>query len=91
VSPFLFLTKGVGYMGKIFGISNLPVSTIESALKVQDTVPKPIVRTVATKQNLADCFTPVACTKKAEKSNPFLKMRNGIGRLMSHFSKAKKG
>jgi hypothetical protein len=91
VSPFLFLTKGVGYMGKIFGISDLPVSTIESALRTQTTVPKPIVRNVFPRQNTTDYFERVKAVKKAENSKSFLKMRNGIGRLMSHFSKAKKG
>lgn len=33
-------------MGKIFGISNLPVTTIESVLSTKSIVPKPVVRTI---------------------------------------------
>ena len=73
-------------MGKIFGISDLPVSTIHSAIK--GTRFEPIQRTVTSlpKEQMADKF--VAKTKTPV-SNAFVKMRNGIGRLMNHFSKSK--
>ena len=76
-------------MGKIFGISDLPVSTIESALKGMYHVdPPPEVRLPRVKpvQNK----TIVEISKPAPKSNAFIKMRNGFGKLMAHFSKAKK-
>ena len=89
VPPFNFYYCYLGeIMGKIFGISDNPVSTIESALrpltykKVKD-YGKP-VNTFTTQ---ADKFV-----SKEKRSNPnaFIKMRNGIGRLMSHFSKVSK-
>lgn len=76
-------------MGKIFPwLSNLPVSTIESALKGMHSVePPPVyVQRVKPVQNQ----TIVTLSKvPVKKSNAFLKMRNGIGKLMSHFSKSK--
>ena len=73
-------------MGKIFGISNNPVSTIESALKTMRVEP-PKVEPKTIIRNPADKFVPV---EKQKESNAFVKMRNGIGRLMSHFSHPKK-
>ncbi len=76
-------------MGKIFGLSDLPISTIESALKGMHSVEPPVrqVQKVKFSQN----ETKVTLSSvPAKKANPFVKMRNGIGRLMSHFSKAKK-
>lgn len=75
-------------MGKIFGISDNPVSTIESALRGMDSVPLPKSYVVCQPKiaNESDMFV----TKKNDvKSNAFIKMRNGFGRLMSHFSKSK--
>ena len=64
-------------MGKIFGISDNPVSTIDKAIKPL-TYKKPVesVRILPKADNTAD-----------HNSNPFIKMRNGIGKLMAHFSK----
>ena len=77
------------FMGKIFGISDLPVSTIESALKGMYHVdPPPAAKLPRVKpvQNQ----TIVDLPKIDKKSNAFVKMRNGFGKLMSHFSKSKK-
>ena len=74
-------------MGKIFGLSDLPVSTIHSAL--EGTHFKPLEAPVAyvkKNYNNADKFVS---TQKVPKSNAFVKMRNGIGKLLSHFSKSK--
>lgn len=72
-------------MGRIFGISDNPVSTIDKVLhaaklEVPDSVKygKPIVH------NTKDSFVS---KEKQTKSNAFIKMRNGFGKLMSHFSK----
>lgn len=74
-------------MGKIFGISNNPVSTIETALKpLRIEAPKIYPKTLPKNENKVDKFVSV---EKIPDSNAFVKMRNGIGRLMSHFSQAK--
>ena len=72
-------------MGKIFGISDNPVSTIDKALKPL-TYKKPVesVKTLPKAQDTADKFVS---SEKPHTSNPFIKMRNGIGKLMAHFSK----
>ena len=81
-------------MGKIFGISDLPVSTIETALKgVTHDAPKVFseaggkVNTLNINANACDEF--VTKNKKVV-SNPFVKARNGIGKLMKSFSKVEK-
>ncbi len=67
----------------IFGISRLPVSTIESALTPVQ-VPKPVVRTL---NNVAeDVGDRFVSKEKVAESNAIVKQRNGIGRLMPHFS-----
>ncbi len=73
-------------MGKIFGISDNPVSTIDSALRplVLEKKEQPV--RIITK-DLTDKFIP---TEKVNKSNAFIKMRNGMGKLMSHLSNIKK-
>ena len=75
-------------MGKIFGISNNPVSTIESAL--QGTVYRPIKR-YAEIPKTASAIEKVSTfeLKKNKKSvsNLVIKMRNGFGKLMKSFSK----
>ena len=68
-------------MGRIFGISDNPVTTIESSLRILNEVPKPPVRIIK-RTNVPDQFVP--SSRKAQ-LNPFIKMRNGIGRLMKHF------
>lgn len=75
-------------MGKIFGISDLPVSTIESALEGR--VYKPVKRVArAVKAGFSESVDTFVSKNKKEVSNPIIKMRNGIGKLMSHFSKSK--
>ena len=74
-------------MGKIFGISDNPVSTIDKALKTAKLeVPESLKygKPVAKNYNHTDSFVS---KEKQNTSNPFVKMRNGFGKLMSHFSK----
>lgn len=71
-------------MGKIFGISDNPVSTITSALQgVRIEAPKVVVSSLLKNTTEADKF--VSKTKQPQ-SNAFIKMRNGFGKLMAHFS-----
>ncbi len=72
-------------MGKIFGISDNPVSTIESALRpLTYKKPNDYGKVINTCTTTSDKFVS---KEKTNKANAFIKMRNGIGRLMSHFSK----
>ena len=73
-------------MGKIFGISDLPVSTIMTAFE-PIRVPEPVCKTVGKKVPSVprDTFETQKVITKS--SNPFIKMRNGFGKLMKHFSK----
>jgi hypothetical protein len=73
-------------MGKIFGISDLPVSTIMTPFepvvefknhKIEAEKPSKI-------ESSRDVFLPEI---RVVKSNPFIRMRNGFGKLMKHFSK----
>ncbi len=74
-------------MGKIFGISDNPVSTIDKA--IQPLILKgPKVSRIKPPKNQTQVDKFVSKDKQ-HTSNPFVKMRNGIGRLMSHFSKKK--
>jgi hypothetical protein len=71
-----------GSMGKIFGISDNPVSTIESALRGQYSVEPPFPREIARNKEIpADKFV-----KKGKKtlSNPIIKMRNLVRKMLSH-------
>jgi hypothetical protein len=73
-------------MGKIFGISDLPASTPMTPFEPVF-VPQP-ERTVVKKPYVKptmDVFTPETLPKK--KTQSFLSMRNGIGKLMKSFSK----
>ena len=79
-------------MGKIFGISDLPVSTImtpfEPVVVPQDMTQKDIEIAPRKAKELAmksDRFTPQISTRA--RAPKFLDMRNGIGKLMAHFSK----
>lgn len=78
-------------MGRIFGISDLPVSTIMTPFEPIE-VPKLNNKTVnsthrATKKLVSsDKFISKS---RNSKSNAFIKMRNGFGKLMKHFSKVK--
>ncbi len=75
-------------MGKIFGISDNPVSTIESALRpLTYKKPNDFGKVINTFTTTSDKFVS---KEKMNPPNAFIKMRNGIGRLMSHFSKANK-
>lgn len=78
-------------MGKIFGISDLPVSTIMTPFEpvVEFKNPNEIDYKTALKsqskkfENQKDAFIS---KESKPKSNPFVKMRNGIGKLMKHIS-----
>lgn len=74
-------------MGKIFGISDNPVSTISSALKTTASVEPPKIFPTKVLKNI-DTSDKFISIEKTNTSNAFVKMRNGIGRLMSHFSKS---
>ena len=71
-------------MGKIFGISNLPISTLDSTLKHSNEITPPnfkVINTIINKD-----INPKKINNK-QTSNFFIKLRNGFGKLMSHFSK----
>lgn len=71
-------------MGKIFGISNLPVSTLDSTLKYSNEIKPPNFKVINTIKNKN---INAKKTNNTQTSNFFIKMRNGFGKLMSHFSK----
>ena len=74
-------------MGKIFGISDNPVSTIGTVIKpLIYRKPAINVTNLPKNQNMRDEFVT---HEKLNKSNMFVKMRNGIGKLLPHFSKAR--
>ena len=78
-------------MGKIFGISDLPVSTIMTPFEPLIEFKNPdepnyqtALKTHSKKfKNQTDCFVSKTSVPK---SNAFIKMRNGFGKLMKHFS-----
>ena len=80
-------------MGSIFGISDLPVSTITTAVQIGGgmDVPAPaVVKEAGVKPVLeripeTDKFVSKQNINKT--SNSVIKMRNGFGKLMKHFSK----
>ena len=79
-------------MGNIFGISDLPVSTIMTPFEPIIVPRDPALREIelATKKAkeleiTQDRFIPKALTRA--RVPKFLDMRNGIGKLMQHFSK----
>ena len=73
-------------MGRIFKfLGNTPVSFDIVPRQVE--VPKPVVKDLIPTQSVLSEDKFVS-TKVQPKSNAFVKMRNGIGKLMSHFSKA---
>jgi len=79
-------------MGKIFGISDLPVSTIitpfEPIIVPQDPAIKQIKEAeqfVKKNSITQDRFIQKALTRA--RIPKFIDMRNGIGKLMKHFSK----
>lgn len=74
-------------MGKIFGISDLPVSTIMTPFEPV-VIPAPThaeLRKAVNTADKPDVFVSKNLPKKNQKS--FIDMRNGIGRLMKSFSK----
>lgn len=78
-------------MGKIFGIADLPVSTIMTPFEPIVIPPDPALKEIETAGKIAksmkiteDKFIPKELTRA--KSPKFLDMRNGIGKLMKHFS-----
>jgi hypothetical protein len=79
-------------MGKIFGISDLPVSTIMTPFEPIIVPKDPTLRNIEKADKIAkklelteDKFIPKEFTRA--RSPKFLDMRNGIGKLMKHFSK----
>jgi hypothetical protein len=77
-------------MGKIFGISNLPVSHFMSPFEANSikTVYNDVPRNVANKTQAMHNAMPVDSVNLSTKvpstsSNPVIKMRNGIGKLMN--------
>ncbi len=75
-------------MGKIFGICDNPVSTIHSALN--GTQLEPVTHFYIKKVKLPDSKVDTFVSKEAKPvSNPFIKMRNGFGKLMAHFQRPK--
>ena len=73
-------------MGRIFGISDLPVSTPMTPFEPVF-VPQPVQKTVR-KPYVAPMIDVVdLTTKPAKKNKSFIAMRNGIGKLMSSYSK----
>ena len=79
-------------MGKIFGIADLPVSTIMTPFEPIVEFQKPFedefnyaAKTYSRNfEQKADTFVS---KKPKVKSNPVIAMRNGFGKLMKHFSK----
>ena len=78
-------------MGKIFGIADLPISTIMSPFEPIVIPEDPAKRQIESAEKIAkkmeiteDRFISKELTKA--KTPKFLDMRNGIGKLMRHFS-----
>ena len=75
-------------MSTIFGISKNPVSTIGTTL-TRFEVPAPEVRILSTHKRINNLTDKFVSTEKSPEANAIIKKRNGIGKLMSHFSKPK--
>lgn len=79
-------------MGKIFGIADLPVSTIMTPFEPmmdfaypKETDYQTALRNQSKKfEDRTDKFISKTSTTKP---NSFIKMRNGFGKLMKHFSR----
>lgn len=68
-------------MGKIFGISDNPVSTIESALRGYSSIEPPFPREILKDKNMpTDKFIG---SGKKNVSNPMIKMRSLIRKIFS--------
>ena len=81
-------------MGKIFGIADLPVSTIMTPFEPIVVPQDPLLKEIEFAEKIAkryelteDRFIPKELTKA--RIPKFLDMRNGFGTLMKHFLKAK--
>ena len=79
-------------MVKIFGIADLPVSTIMTPFEPIVVPPDPALKELKDATKIAkkmeiteDKFIPKELTKA--RTPRFLDMRNGFGKLMKHFSK----
>ena len=75
-------------MGKIFGISDLPVSTIMTPFN--PIILQPKVQEIKNTEKLAkkQCIMQDKfISQKFTKVRKFTDMKNGFGKLMSHFSK----
>ena len=77
-------------MGKIFGISDNPVSTLDKTISIGGGIVLPKPKETYAKSRLKSKADQFISKKADNKSNAFLKMRNGFGKLMSHFSKVNK-
>ena len=80
-------------MGIIFGISDLPVSTITTAVQIGGGMDVPVPTEYKEIPNgvkpelerTPDIDKFVSKQKVHYYSNPIIKMRNGFGKLMKHF------
>ena len=81
---------------KIFGLAELPVGTIGDTIQVDSNsrVPEPVLQEVANPQlaeEVKQGFNQKNITtdmyQGTKKPNAFVRMRNGFGKLMKHFSK----
>ena len=73
-------------MGKIFGISDLPVSTIMTPFEpiVEFKNPNAGTKKTSKIEPSKDVFLP---ENVRVESNPFIRMGNGFGKLMKHFQR----
>ena len=74
-------------MSRIFGISDLPIPTIETALR--GTVYEPPVRQVVKTNRPHLPVQKIVSKHKNFTPKSFIKMRNGFGKLMQNFNKIK--
>lgn len=79
-------------MGRIFGISDLPVSTIMTPFEPVVVPEDPALKDIRKAAKIAkemeiteDRFIPKELT--SARMPKFIDMRNGFGKLMKHFSK----
>ena len=83
-------------MGSIFGIADLPVSTITTTVQIgggMDVPEPPEFKNTPNGvkpelERMPDNDKFVSKPKTHHYSNPIIKMRNGFGKLMKHFSRA---
>jgi len=68
-------------MGKIFGISDLPVSTIETALKGTKVEPLKVYGKVSKKKQMADCFVNNSI-RKGTKTPLLNRIRNKVEKFI---------